>query len=475
MNIALIGPPGAGKGTHADELCERYGLTHLSTGKLFRKHLVEQTALGLLARRHIREGTLVSDEIVDAMVEERVRKTPRDQGILFDGFPRTMFQARFLTDLFDELGDPLDAAVYLNVSDDVIVDRLQDRWICRECQTPYHLHARPPRVAGTCDRCGGQLYQRDDDHPEIVHNRLSSAHHVLGELTDYYREAGNLIVVDGDDLIPLVQVSITDHLDHLLEGRPRFATPTDADRVKIHHRLTPILAPGVGDHPGLDLVLVGGPGSGKGTQAALLEERLQLPHIASGDLFRHNLQHQTALGKLAANYIRRGDLVPDDLTFSMVHKRLQCPDTEPGFILDGFPRNLHQAHALARMMNQMGRRITGVLYIEVSDEEIVRRITGRLVCRVCQAPYHRVFQPSQTEGTCDKCGGELYQREDDNEDTVKSRLKTFHSQTQPLIDFYRQQRVLFDIEGEGTPEEVSRRVQAIADALDQRKHIAAPK
>lgn len=222
---------------------------------------------------------------------------------------------------------------------------------------------------------------------------------------------------------------------------------------------------GAGGERRRDMVLVGAPGSGKGTQAARLHDELGLPHIASGDLFRDNRQRQTELGKAADGYMQRGELVPDALTVSMIRERLARPDTAPGFILDGFPRNLDQARALDRMMAEMGRRLTGVLYIDVPDREILRRITGRLICRNCQAPYHREFSPPKTPGVCDRCGGELYQRGDDNAETVRTRLETFHRQTQPLIDFYRDRDLLVHIEGEGTPDEVAQRTRAAAAAL----------
>ena len=172
----------------------------------------------------------------------------------------------------------------------------------------------------------------------------------------------------------------------------------------------------------LDLVLLGGPGSGKGTQAEQLEKQLKLPHIATGDLFRDNLKNATDLGKLAKTYMDRGELVPDDVTEAMVEERLARPDTRDGFILDGFPRTLPQAQALMEMMAALQRRISGVIYIKVSDEAIVGRLSGRLICRNCQTPFHQQFKPPHKSGVCDGCGGELYQRDDDNPNTVCARL-----------------------------------------------------
>jgi adenylate kinase len=217
--------------------------------------------------------------------------------------------------------------------------------------------------------------------------------------------------------------------------------------------------------PSLDHVLLGGPGSGKGTQAEQLSKDLKLPHIATGDLFRDNLRDATDLGKLAKTYMDRGELVPDNVTEAMVAKRLAQPDTQDGFILDGFPRTLPQAEALADMLASLKRRVAGVLYINVSDEAIVDRLSGRLICRDCQTPFHRQFKPPRNPGVCDNCGGELYQRADDNPDTVRARLKTFHAQTEPLIGYYAKAGLLHEISGEGAVSEVVARSLAAAHSL----------
>jgi len=203
------------------------------------------------------------------------------------------------------------------------------------------------------------------------------------------------------------------------------------------------------------LILLGPPGAGKGTQAERLERELHLPHVASGDLFRENLKNETELGLLAKEYMDRGDLVPDDVTIAMVRGRLQRPDCAQGAILDGFPRTQTQAEALDRMLADMGRRLDGVLYIAVPDDELVRRLSGRWICRQCQMPYHTIFSPPAKEGICDACGGELYQRDDDRPETVRARLKVYHQQTAPLIDYYRQAGLLVEVDGSGDIETVS--------------------
>lgn len=206
---------------------------------------------------------------------------------------------------------------------------------------------------------------------------------------------------------------------------------------------------------GLNLVLLGAPGSGKSTQAEHLCQQFNLPHIATGDLFREHLKQGTPLGKLAQPYMDRGELVPDDITNAMVRERLARPDTQAGFLLDGFPRTLPQAEALTEILAGMQRQLMGVLYIKVSDAEIIERLSGRLICRNCQTPYHLKFKPPAKPGICDICGGELYQRDDDKPETIKARLATFHRQTEPLIDYYRRAGLLIEIEGEGEVAEVT--------------------
>jgi len=216
------------------------------------------------------------------------------------------------------------------------------------------------------------------------------------------------------------------------------------------------------------LVLLGSPGAGKGTQAERLEEELHLPHVASGDLFRENLRNETELGLLAQEYMDRGQLVPDDVTIAMVQDRLQRPDCDRGAILDGFPRTQAQAQGLDKMLADMGRRLDGVLYIAVPDGELVRRLSSRWICRQCQTPYHTIFKPPAKGGVCDVCGGKLYQRDDDKPETVRARLRVYHQQTAPLIDYYRQAGLLVKVDGTGDIATVSASLLEAARNLMER-------
>lgn len=204
----------------------------------------------------------------------------------------------------------------------------------------------------------------------------------------------------------------------------------------------------------LYIVMLGAPGAGKGTQARLLSEALGIPQVASGDIFRENLKNQTPLGLLAKQYMDRGALVPDDVTINMVMDRLARPDCANGVVLDGFPRTLAQADALDVALQERGLAIGLVPLLEVSDEVVINRLAGRRVCRECQAMYHVEFSPPAVEGKCDKCGGELYRRSDDDPETVRNRLFVYYKQTAPLIGFYYAHRVLVSLNGDRPVEQV---------------------
>ena len=196
------------------------------------------------------------------------------------------------------------------------------------------------------------------------------------------------------------------------------------------------------------VVLMGGPGAGKGTQARRLQAALGLPQVATGDLFRENLKNMTELGKLARTYMDAGELVPDEVTVAMVRERLSRPDCARGAIFDGFPRTLSQAAALDELLAEMGEHVDVVPYIHVRPEVLLQRLAGRWTCPVCGRVYHVLFNPPQEPGICDLDGARLYQREDDTEETQKRRIEVYFEQTAPLLDYYREQDLLVEIDGE---------------------------
>ncbi len=207
-------------------------------------------------------------------------------------------------------------------------------------------------------------------------------------------------------------------------------------------------------------VLLGAPGSGKGTQAGIISERLGIAHVASGDLFREAASRGDEVGRQAKSYMEKGLLVPDEITIRMILERVAAPDCARGFILDGFPRTLEQAKALDMALGERGEAIDRVFYIKVATEELVRRLSGRFICRSCQKPYHPVSSPPEVAGRCDQCGGELYQRSDDLPETVKKRIEVYFAETAPLIDYYKEAGKLVEINGQGEIGEIGERLVA---------------
>ncbi len=216
----------------------------------------------------------------------------------------------------------------------------------------------------------------------------------------------------------------------------------------------------------MHIVLLGAPGAGKGTQAAVIADNMGLAHVASGDLFRQAQESGSELGTLVRSYMEKGELVPDVVTIQVIRERLSAPDCAQGFVLDGFPRTLGQARALDGALEEKGKAIDVVLYVKVSTEELVKRLSGRRICRNCQTPYHTVNSPPRVADRCDRCGGELYQRPDDSEEAVRIRLRVYSAETAPLIGYYAGQGKLTEINGEQGVEVVAKEVMAV---LAQRK------
>ncbi|NGN63808.1 adenylate kinase [Streptomyces sp. A7024] len=206
------------------------------------------------------------------------------------------------------------------------------------------------------------------------------------------------------------------------------------------------------------IVLVGPPGAGKGTQAAYLAKNLSIPHISTGDLFRANISQETELGLEAKSYMDAGQLVPDEITIGMAKDRMEQEDAANGFLLDGFPRNVSQAVALDEMLQAASMELDAVLDLEVPEDEVVKRIAGRRICRNDSSHvFHVTYSPPVKDGVCDQCGGELYQRDDDSEDTVRRRLEVYHQQTEPIIDYYKAQGLVTTISAMGPVAEVTQR------------------
>ncbi len=212
------------------------------------------------------------------------------------------------------------------------------------------------------------------------------------------------------------------------------------------------------------IILMGPPGAGKGTQAEKMARELDIPHIATGDIFRKAVSEGTDLGKQAKSYMDAGQLVPDEVVIGIVEERLQKTDCQDGFILDGFPRTVAQAEALDQVLNE--NPLTAAVYIDVAKDELIERLSGRRICRKCGKSYHIKFNPPQVRGVCDDDGGELYQRDDDNEETARERLDVYLENTQPLVEYYQNRGILKKIDGSQKPGEV---FQEIMNALSEKR------
>lgn len=215
----------------------------------------------------------------------------------------------------------------------------------------------------------------------------------------------------------------------------------------------------------MNIILMGLPGAGKGTQASEIVKKFPIPHISTGDMFRKAIKDETDLGKEAKSYMDRGELVPDEVTVGIVKERISEDDAKKGFLLDGFPRTIEQAEALNNIMSELDRNIDAVINIEVPEEELMNRLTGRRICEKCGTTYHLVFNPPKFDGVCDIDGGKLYQRKDDNPETVSNRLSVNVKQSKPILEYYDEKGVLKNIDGAKDIDEVTKDVIDILDQL----------
>lgn len=214
----------------------------------------------------------------------------------------------------------------------------------------------------------------------------------------------------------------------------------------------------------VNLVLLGAPGAGKGTQAKMMAQKYHIPHISTGDILRENLKKGTELGLKAKEYMDKGELVPDSVLIDIIRDRLSQPDTKDGFLLDGYPRTLPQAEAMETILDDLNKGLDAVIDIQVTDKDLVDRLAGRRMCQ-CGASYHVSFNPPKTEGVCDICGGKLYQRDDDNESAVRTRLTAYYDQTYPLTDHYNDKGLLRAVKGSGNIEDIFNEITSVVDAL----------
>ncbi|MDK2896778.1 MAG: adenylate kinase [Candidatus Atribacteria bacterium] len=216
------------------------------------------------------------------------------------------------------------------------------------------------------------------------------------------------------------------------------------------------------------LVLLGPPGAGKGTQAKMIEQEFGISQISTGDIIRESIRQQTEWGKKANEYVKEGKLVPDEVVIGIIQEQLSQEKFQAGFMLDGFPRTLQQAEALASMLDNMGKRLDGVLYFEVNEEEVIQRLSARRICENCQATYNLLSKPPKEDQICDACGGKLIQRADDRPEVIRQRLKTYKEQTAPLVKWYEDRGLLYRLKSEGSIAEVYQQVKKVLNEIQEK-------
>jgi adenylate kinase len=390
MRIVLLGPPGAGKGTQASRIAERFKLPHVATGEIFRANVADGTALGQVAQEYLDSGELVPDEIVIAMVLERLAEPDCAKGFVLDGFPRSGPQARALDKQLVELGTPLDAVINLEVTEQDLIRRLSGRG-------------------------------RDDDNEQTVRNRLAVFNRTTAPLLDYYIEHGLLYNIPAEGPIDEVTEII-------------LSAPANAALLATGQRVTP-----EGVVTTVRIVLLGPPGAGKGTQAARIAERYRVPNIATGEIFKVNVAQETTLGLIALEYLDSGELVPDDVVIAMVLERLAEPDCAGGFVLDGFPRTGTQARALDKRLGELGMPLDAVINLELTEDELRRRLSesGRGV---------------------------------GNPAVVQTRMEIFTRTTEPLLDYYEERGMLFNVPADGEVDDVTDRILSATLEVTHRPH-----
>ncbi|MDA3867860.1 MAG: adenylate kinase [Salinivirgaceae bacterium] len=320
LNIALFGPPGAGKGTQSKRLIEKYNLTYISTGDILRDEIAAGTVLGMKAKSVIEKGGLASDEIIVQIIEQKIKKNPYANGFLFDGFPRTIVQAYILEGMLFKMNTTLTCMLSLEVPKDELIKRLRER---------------------------GKVSGRKDDNEEVIQNRLREYDKKTIPVAEFYKDKNIYFGIDGMGSLDDVFVKLDAAVQKSLEDR------------------------------WVNLILFGYPGAGKGTQAKLLTERYNLHYISTGKILRHEIKNNTDIGRLAKPYMEKGAIVPDEYAIKLIERKMAENYKANGFIFKGFPRTMVQAYILDGMLHKMGSTITSVYEIEIPATTAVKRLIAR--------------------------------------------------------------------------------------------------
>lgn len=444
MNIAIIGPNCAGKTTCAKKIAKEFGLLRFSLGQMIKDSIRAHTFLGLMTRPYAVRGNFVPDEVANAALEEKITSNTEARGFVFDGFPCTLYQAVYMIDLLQQQGMKLDGVIFMKVAPDTTFERA------------FARKSTDEQIEKT---------------PESISGRINNYKNVAEPILRLFANSSSFLIVDAErsneETYPQIRSFIKSVENETFKPTPIASLEKEIDQFLASYHLTEKTP--VSTSP-LNLVLMGPPGCGKGTHSGCLSEFLSVPAISTGNLFRDHLKNKTALGAIAGAFINAGRLVPDAVTAAIVKKRLNDTDAMHGFILDGFPRTVPQADALDTILTVSSRSLDGVIYINVPDEEIIRRMAGRRFCPRCQNTYHILFNKPKKEGVCDLDGEKLIIRSDDKESTVKERLEAYRRQTLPVIEHYRQRGLLQEIIGKAQIDIVRERMMDSTRAIIRHKH-----
>lgn len=384
LNIALFGPPGAGKGTQSKLLLEKYNLTYIATGDMLRTEIAEGSELGLLARSVIDRGQLVSDEIIVQMIEKKISTNPDTKGFLFDGFPRTVVQAYILEGLLLKMNTSLNSVLSLEVPEEELVRRLVER---------------------------GKTSGRSDDTPEVIQLRLKEYHDKTEPVAGYYRDLGIFTPIRGTGAIEDIEQRLDEAIVSSLKNT------------------------------WLNVVLAGPPGAGKGTQSAMLAEKFNLVHIATGDVLRKALTEGNELGMQAKPYMERGEMVPDEIVIRLIEKQIEHHSHARGFLFDGFPINIVQAYILDGMLKKMGSSLACMINLQVPTLESINRL----------------LQRGKTSAA---------RSYDATAEIIIKRLLEYETQIKKVDSYYISQKKFIPIEGIGSIGEINTRLsQTIEEAF----------
>ncbi|MFO8235964.1 MAG: adenylate kinase [Bacteroidales bacterium] len=376
FNIALFGPPGAGKGTQSRMLVEKYNLAYISTGDILREEINQKTDLGLKAKHVIGRGELVSDDIIVQIIEKKIRTNTQVNGFLFDGFPRTVVQAYILEGLLLKLNTSLSCMISLEVPEEELMKRMLDR---------------------------AKKESRSDDTYEVIKNRLEEYKNKTIPVANFYNEKGLYYKIDGVGTVDEIFHRITDTIEHSLTTQ------------------------------WLNVILFGPPGSGKDTQGRMLAEKHNLIYISAGSQLREELKKGTEMGKAAQSYMEKGDIVPDEFAIRLIEKQIKTHPDANGFFFKGFPKTIVQAYILDGLLRKLNTSVSCLFNLYVPTIVSIKRLTARGNTSA-RRPYDREVE------------------------TIIRRMEQFQDKTKPVLDYYRKQKPIYDIDGIGTKEEVFKRL-----------------